>query len=429
MKTGNSAKLFEEAQKYIPGGVNSPVRAFKAVGLEPLFIKKAYGCRIVDEDDNEYIDFVGSWGPLILGHAHPRVVEAVEGAARKGTSFGAPCAAEIELARMITEAFPAIDMVRMVNSGTEAALSAIRLARAYTGRDKIVKFEGCYHGHSDSFLIKAGSGLITAGVTSSPGVPEDLARHTLVAQYNDKSSVEKIFAAYGKEIAAVIVEPIPGNMGLVLPEEGFLEMLRGISENYGSLLIFDEVITGFRLNYGGYQNMAGLKPDLTVLGKIIGGGLPVGAYGGRREIMNMVAPAGEVYQAGTLSGNPLAMAAGAAGLQMLKAGGFYEKMAEKTQLYIKELKNLFVKRKMPVVINHIGSMFTVFFSDKYINNYQSAVSCDTVKFADYFRCLLNKGIYIPPSQFELSFISAAHDGEDIEEALKRTEQALKLLDN
>ncbi|MDR1616904.1 MAG: glutamate-1-semialdehyde 2,1-aminomutase [Syntrophomonadaceae bacterium] len=428
--TENSARLFKEAQKYIPGGVNSPVRAFKAVGTEPLFIKKAYGCRVVDEDDNEYIDFVGSWGPLILGHAHPRIVEAVELAARKGTSFGAPCAAEIELARMITEAFPAIDTVRMVNSGTEAALSAVRLARAYTGRDKIVKFEGCYHGHGDSFLIKAGSGLMTAGVADSPGVPEDLARHTLTVPYNDKSAAEKIFAVYGKEIAAVIVEPVPGNMGLVLPEEGFLPMLRDITGAYGSLLIFDEVITGFRLNYGGYQNIAGVKPDLTVLGKIIGGGLPVGAYGGRREIMDMVAPAGDVYQAGTLSGNPLAMAAGTAGLKLLRADGFYEKIAEQTRLYVRELKNLFEARKIAVVINFTGSMFTVFFSDKkYINNYQSAVSCDTAKFANYFRLLLNKGVYIPPSQFELSFISSAHEDGDIEEALKRTDQALNLFNN
>ena len=423
----NSNDLFAQALQLLPGGVNSPVRAFQAVGMQPLFIRKGQGCRVTDADDNEYIDFVGSWGPLIHGHAHPQIVEAIVKAAEFGVSFGAPCAAEVDIARVITDAFPSIDKVRMVNSGTEAALSAVRLARAFTGRDKIVKFEGCYHGHCDSFLIKAGSGLLTGGVTSSPGIPEHIARDTLIAPYNDREAVEEIFAKHGKEIAALIVEAIPGNMGLVLPLEGFVQFLRDITSSYGSLLIMDEVITGFRLIFGGYQNITGIEPDLTILGKIIGGGLPVGSYGGKADIMNCVAPAGNVYQAGTLSGNPLAMAAGLAALKLLKQPGFYEELDNKTFDFTAKLDKLFQKYGFQVTIHQAGSMFSVFFADNTINTYQDVVLCDTQKFARYFRALISQGVYIPPSQFEVSFVSSAHRAEDLEETLTRVEKAIKYL--
>jgi glutamate-1-semialdehyde 2,1-aminomutase len=429
INTQKSQELYSEACNLIPGGVNSPVRAFHAVGMNPLYIQAGSGCKVIDADGNEFIDFVGSWGPLIHGHAHPQIVSAIEEAARKGTSFGAPCEAEVEIARLIVEAFPAMDMVRMVNSGTEAALSAVRLARAFTGRDKIVKFEGCYHGHSDSFLIKAGSGLLTDGVASSPGIPAHLAQDTLVANYNDRAVVEAIFDRHGKEIAALIVEAIPGNMGLVLPQAGYLQYLRDITASYGSLLIMDEVITGFRLSYGGYQNIAGIHPDLSVLGKIIGGGLPVGAYGGKKEIMECIAPAGKVYQAGTLSGNPLAMAAGVASLKLLQQPGFYEEMDRKTAGFVDRIAGIFQAHQINIAVNRIGSMFSVFFSDNKINTYQEVITCDTQRFAQYFRALIAEGVYIPPSQFEVSFVSAAHGESVLEASLVSIENAVKYLKN
>ncbi|NLG31946.1 MAG: glutamate-1-semialdehyde 2,1-aminomutase [Syntrophomonadaceae bacterium] len=425
LKQPKSEILFEEAKKYIPGGVNSPVRAFKSVGLTPVFIKTAKGSKIKDVDDNEYIDYVCSWGPLILGHSHPEVIKAICDTAVKGTSYGAPCEPELELAKMICEAFPAIEMVRMVNSGTEATMSAIRLARAYTGKNKIVKFEGCYHGHADSFLIKAGSGLLTAGVPNSPGVPEAFASHTLVARYNHLDSVEKLFEESGSDIAAVIVEPIAGNMGLVLPKPEFLQGLREITNQYHSLLIFDEVITGFRLGYGGFQNRINIEPDLTTLGKIIGGGLPVGAYGGKLEIMSKVAPMGDVYQAGTLSGNPLAMAAGVATLNILRNSEWYDRLEMMTKLLVSRLKGLFDNAGKKCRINQIGSMFSVFFTDRDVVDYESVMTCDTGQYARFYRELLTGGIYFPPSQFEVCFISGAHELYDIEVTLEAVERALQ----
>ena len=427
MPVSISKQLFSQAQSLIPGGVNSPVRAFKAVGTDPLFIDRASGCRVVDVDGNNYIDYVCSWGPLILGHSHPQVVEAIVQAASKGTSYGAPCLPELELAAMICEAFPSIDKVRLVNSGTEATMSAIRLARAFTGRDRIVKFEGCYHGHADAFLIKAGSGLLTSGVPTSPGIPPELAAYTLVAAYNDLSSVEALFEEQGGDIAAIIVEPVAGNMGLVLPESGFLEGLREITTRYGSLLIFDEVISGFRVTYGGYQNLAGIKPDLTTLGKIIGGGLPVGAYGGRREIMDMVAPQGPVYQAGTLSGNPLAMAAGVTTLKILQSSNVYTELERRCARLTDGLGQGFAQFGENVAINRLGSMFSVFFTSRQVNTHEAVMSCDTGRYAAYFRAMLQRGVYYPPAQFEVSFVSMAHRDEDIEETITAARRALELL--
>jgi len=422
-----SKQLYSQAQGLIPGGVNSPVRAFKAVGADPLFIDRAKGCQVIDVDGNSYIDYVGSWGPLILGHAHPEVLKAIDEAARKGTSYGAPCRQEVEMALMICEAFPAIEKVRMVNSGTEATMSAVRLARAFTGRNKIIKFEGCYHGHADAFLIKAGSGLLTSGVPTSPGIPQELAAYTLIAQYNDLQSVRTLFEQHPEDIAAVIVEPIAGNMGLVLPEPHFLQGLRDITTQYKSLLIFDEVITGFRLTYGGYQNIAGIKPDLTTLGKIIGGGLPVGAYGGRQEIMDMIAPQGPVYQAGTLSGNPLAMAAGVATLRILKDGDIYLELEQRCTRLVKGLANLFADAGEKVCINHIGSMFSIFFNEYEVNDYKTVMRSDTERYAAFFRAMLQLGVYLPPAQFETSFVSLAHEEEDIDNTLVRARQALEKL--
>lgn len=425
LNTIKSQELFSRAREYIPGGVNSPVRAFRAVGMDPLFIQEASGCKVRDVDGNTFIDYVGSWGPLILGHSHPQVIQAVQEAALKGTSYGAPCEAELEMAEMICQAIPSMEMVRMVNSGTEATMSAIRLARAYTGRSKIVKFEGCYHGHSDSFLIKAGSGLMTGGVPTSPGVPESVGGHTLVATYNDLASVEKLFRENGPDIAAVIVEPIAGNMGLVLPEPGFLPGLRKITDLYGTLLIFDEVITGFRTCYGGFQNICGVCPDLTTLGKVIGGGLPVGAYGGKKEIMSRIAPQGDVYQAGTLSGNPLAMAAGVATLKILQDNDWYERMEVMTYVLATRLKSLFEEHDLYYTINHFASMFCVFFTDVEVESYAQVLTCDTEKYARFFRALLNEGVYIPPAQFEVSFISTAHELEDVEKTISAYARALK----
>ncbi|MDO4541098.1 MAG: glutamate-1-semialdehyde 2,1-aminomutase [Syntrophomonadaceae bacterium] len=419
-----SDQWYGRAQKVIPGGVNSPVRAFKSVGSTPLFIERAQGSHLYDVDGNEYIDYIGSFGPLILGHSHPQVVEAIAQAAAKGTSYGAPCAAEVELAEMICDAFPAIDKIRMVNSGTEATMSAIRLARAYTGRDLMIKFEGCYHGHADSFLIQAGSGLLTAGHPSSPGVTAAVAEQTIVCRYNDIESVKAAFEQYPHDIAAVIVEPIPANMGLILPIPDFLEELRAITRRFGALLIFDEVITGFRLIYGGYQTISGIEPDLTTLGKVIGGGLPVGAYGGRFDIMSKVAPEGPVYQAGTLSGNPLAMAAGIATLKILQDRDYYDRIEVLTQLLVGRLKTLCEERLNFFAFNEYGSMFTMFCTDEYVWDYQSVMSSDTKIYARFHQEMLQEGVYLPPSQFEVCFISAAHDLIDVERTLQAAKRVM-----
>jgi len=422
----DSAVLFKEATQYIPGGVNSPVRAFQSVESTPVFIKRASGSRVWDVEGNEYIDYIASWGPMILGHSHPDVVEAIKDAVENGTSYGIPTEIEIEMAKLIIDAFPSIDMVRMVSSGTEATMSAIRLARGYTGRDKIIKFDGCYHGHSDSLLVKAGSGVATLGIPGSPGVPQDIAALTVTLPYNDINTATSAIDAYGDDIACVIVEPVAGNMGVVPPRPGFLEALRVLTRERGILLIFDEVITGFRLTYGGFQNMINVEPDLTCLGKIIGGGLPVGAFGGRKDIMGNLAPTGPVYQAGTLSGNPLAMAAGVATLNVLKATHGYDDLEKKTAYFCGELEKVFEKRGIPHSINHIGSMFTLFFTDHEVFDFVSASTSDTGYFARYFRGMLANGICIAPSQFEASFISLAHSREDMEKTIDACE---KVTDN
>jgi len=418
----DSAVLFKEATQYIPGGVNSPVRAFKSVESTPVFIKKASGSRVWDVEGNEYIDYIASWGPMILGHSHPDVVDAIRKAAENGTSYGIPTEIEIEMAKLIIDAFPSIDMVRMVSSGTEATMSAIRLARGCTGRDKIVKFDGCYHGHSDSLLVKAGSGVATLGIPGSPGVPQDIAALTVTLPYNDIDTVTSAIDAYGADIACVIIEPVAGNMGVVPPRPGFLEALRVLTRERGILLIFDEVITGFRLTYGGFQNMIGVEPDLTCLGKIIGGGLPVGAFGGKKDIMENLAPTGPVYQAGTLSGNPLAMAAGVATLNVLKATQGYVNLEKKTAYLCGELEKVFEKRGIQHSINRIGSMFTLFFTDHEVFDFASASTSDTAYFARYFRGMLANGICIAPSQFEASFISLAHSDEDMEKTIEACER-------
>lgn len=428
MNTARSDEMYRLACQYMPGGVNSPVRAFKAVEGNPIFIKEAHGAKIIDVDGNAYIDYVGSWGPLILGHSHPQVIEAICSMASKGTSFGAPYEAEIELASLICDAIPSVEMVRMVNSGTEAAMSAIRLARAYTGRDKIVKFEGCYHGHADSFLIKAGSGLLTSGVPTSPGVPASVGDLTLIATYNDLDSVTELFNQHGKEIAAVIVEPVAGNMGLVVPDSGFLHGLRKLTLEYGSLLIFDEVITGFRACYGGFQNLVGIKPDLTILGKIIGGGLPVGAYGGSQEIMQNVAPQGNVYQAGTLSGNPLAMTAGIETLKMLSDHDWYDRLEVITYYLIGKLKIIFENYGLFYEINRLASMFTVFFTEEPVDNLNAVLNSDKAKYGIFHRALLSQGVYFPPSQFETCFLSCAHDMEDVDETVEAVDRALAIIE-
>lgn len=429
LKMDKSQELFAVACSLMPGGVNSPVRAFKSVGMEPLFIEKAAGCRVYDVDQNEYIDYVGSWGPLILGHSHPQVVEAIIKTAEKGTSFGALCPEEIELAALITAAIPSMEKIRMVNSGTEAAMSAIRLARAYTGRDKIVKFAGCYHGHGDSFLVQAGSGMLTFGIPSSSGVPAGIAEDTLVADYNDLLSVERIFAEEGPDIAAVIVEPVAGNMGLVLPRREFLAGLRKLTAEHGAVLIFDEVITGFRTCYGGFQNFVDISPDLTTLGKIIGGGLPVGAYGGKKELMDMVAPLGSVYQAGTLSGNPLAMAAGAATLKILQNNDWYERLEVAGYILGARLKKVFEDADRYYTINRFGSMFTIFFNeqDETIEDYEAVRRSNDEEYGRFYRQLLEEGVYLPPSQFEVGFISCAHELEDIDRTVNAFARTLEKL--
>lgn len=424
--TKKSESLFKDACRLMPGGVSSPVRAFAAVGCEPFIVQSAAGSRLIDADGNYYIDYVCSWGPLILGHAFPAVVEAVQKQAERGTSYGATCELEIELARLVCDAIPSLERVRFVSSGTEAAMSAARLARAFTGRNKILKFEGCYHGHADSFLIKAGSGPLTAGLPTSPGVPQVCAEQTLVARYNDHDSVQRLFERWGNDIAAVIVEPVAANMGLVLPKPGFLQELRRITAAYGSLLIFDEVITGFRLRYGAYHDMAGIKPDLTVLGKIIGGGMPVGAYGGRQDIMDMVAPSGPVYQAGTLSGNPLAMAAGIATLKALQDKKIYEKIDILCSLLCNAIKDILKSKGLPYTINRLGSMFSLFFTDRDVVDFHTVMTCDTTAFARFFQKLLHEGVFFPPSQFETCFLSAAHTEQDIEQTVAAVKQALNV---
>lgn len=421
-----SRQLYQEALQLIPGGVNSPVRAFQAVGEHPIFLTTGAGSRVTDVDGNEYIDYVGSWGPLILGHRFPRVVQALQHClAEVGTSFGAPTELESQLACTIKRAFPTIEMVRMVNSGTEATMSALRLARAYTKREKILKFSGCYHGHHDSLLIQAGSGALTLGVPSSPGVPGCIASNTIVANYNDLPALIEIFAQTGSEIAAVIVEPVVGNMGVVLPQPGFLEDLRELTASYGTLLIFDEVMTGFRATFGGVQNLIQVQPDLTCLGKIIGGGLPVGAYGGRRDIMEMIAPAGPVYQAGTLSGNPLAMSAGLATLQELEQPGIYEILAAKTTRLVQGLLGAAQNAGVGVRINSFGSMLTCFFADTAVTDYATATSSDTKKYKSFFQGMLKRGVYLAPSQFEACFVSVAHSTEDIDETIEAARAAFQ----
>jgi len=423
-----STQLFEQAKKIIPGGVNSPVRAFKAVGGWPVFMREAHGARITDVDGREYVDYVMSWGPLILGHAHPAVVEAIKDQAGKGTSYGAPTPLEVGLAGLIIEAFPSLEMVRMMSSGTEAVMTAIRLARAFTGREKIVKFEGCYHGHADSLLVKAGSGVATLGIPGSPGVPKHLAELTLTVPFNDQASIAMVFEEHGREIAGIIVEPVAGNMGVVTPQPDFLEKLRELTKIYDSLLIFDEVITGFRLSWGGYQEITGIDPDLTCLGKIIGGGLPVGAVGGKRIIMEQLAPLGPVYQAGTLSGNPLAMAAGLTTLALLQhSTGCYESMDRLAFSLCEEMKLLFTRKGLPVTINRMGSMFTVFFTSEPVSDFASASRADTEMFARFFRGMLKNGISLPPSQFEAWFLSLAHNHEDMEETLDACASTIKNL--
>jgi glutamate-1-semialdehyde 2,1-aminomutase len=393
--------------------------------LQPPFIQRAAGARVYDVDGNVYIDYVGSWGPLILGHAHPQVVAAVQQAAADGCTFGAPTEREVRLAHLIVEAFPAMDMVRMVNSGTEATMTAIRLARGFTGRDMIVKFAGCYHGHADSLLVKAGSGAMTFGVPDSPGVPAELARHTLTVPFNNLAAVRQALEQYSGQVACVIVEPAAGNMGLVPPEPSFLEGLRQVTREQGTLLIFDEVITGFRVAYGGMQTLYNIEPDLTALGKVIGGGLPVGAYGGRREIMERMSPVGPVYQAGTLSGNPLAMAAGIATLELLRAAPPYAVLAERTAFLVQQTERAAQRYGVPVYITSLGSMFTVFFSSKPIHNYDDASTCDIPTFRRYFAAMLHAGIYLAPSQFETGFLSMAHTDEDIDITLRAGAAALQ----
>jgi glutamate-1-semialdehyde 2,1-aminomutase len=427
MPNSRSSDLFDRAQKILVGGVDSPVRAFRAVGGKPLVIDHAVGSRLIDADGREYIDYVCSWGALILGHAQPDVVSAIADQARRGTSYGMTSPLEIELGERITRAIPSIERIRFVSSGTEATMSAIRAARAFTKRDLILKFEGGYHGHADSFLAEAGSGLATLGISSSPGVPEALARLTLNAPYNDAAAVERIFAEHAGKIAAIIVEPVAANMGVVPPAPGFLESLRKITERASALLIFDEVITGFRLTYGGAQSLFKVRPDMTVLGKIIGGGLPVAAYGGRREIMELIAPLGPVYQAGTLSGNPLAMRAGLAMLPKLEAPGFYPELDKKAKNLAEGLRGALRESGVPGQVNASGSLLTLFFCTEPVRDYSGAKKSDTARFAAFFREMLAQGILLPPSQFEALFVSAAHTDDDISRTLAAARASLKAI--
>ncbi|MCX7797594.1 MAG: glutamate-1-semialdehyde 2,1-aminomutase [Melioribacter sp.] len=432
MVTLKSENLFNEAKKYIPGGVNSPVRAFKSVGGTPLFISRGNGSKMIDVDGNEFIDYIGSWGPHLFGHNPPFIREAILSALENGTSFGAPTELEVKIAKLICELVPSVEMVRMVNSGTEATMSAIRVARGYTGKDKIVKFEGCYHGHADFFLIKAGSGALTFGVPTSPGVTKGNAADTLIAEYNNIESVKKIIhenkTTNGNQIAAIIVEPVAGNMGTILPVENFLKELRELCNEEKIVLIFDEVMTGFRLSKGGAQELYNVKPDLTTFGKIIGGGLPVGAYGGKREIMEMVSPSGPVYQAGTLSGNPIAMSAGYAALSYIKDHPEIYDTLDKNSAYLEEgLKDGLKNIGKNFQINRIGSMMTLFFTEKPVVDYNTAIKSDTQLFGKYFHEMLKRGIYLPPAQFEAMFVSIAHTKEDLDKTIKASYESLKSL--
>lgn len=422
-----SRALYERAQQVLVGGVNSPVRAFKAVGGDPLIIERGEGAYLYDADGNRYVDFVCSWGAAILGHAHPAVTAAIQEQAARGTSYGMTAEWEIDLAEQIRRAMPALEMTRFVSSGTEATMSAIRVARAFTKRDLVLKFEGCYHGHADSFLSQAGSGLATLGISASPGVPEPFAQMTLNAEYNDLNAVEAIFAKHRDQIAAVIVEPVAANMGVVLPKEGFLKGLREITKRNGALLIFDEVITGFRVAYGGAQSLFGIQPDLTTLGKIIGGGLPVGAYGGRGEIMSIVAPLGPCYQAGTLSGNPLAMRAGLETLRQLEKPGFYDKLNRKAQTLVKGIGDGVAAAGLPARLNSIASLLTLFFTGNEVTNYSDAKKADTKRYAAFFREMLNRGVFLAPSQFEAAFFSAAHTDSDLKLAISAVQESLRAL--
>jgi glutamate-1-semialdehyde 2,1-aminomutase len=422
-----SEDRFNTAVQYMPGGVNSPVRAFKSVNRTPVFIKWAYGSHMWDIDDKEYIDYMGSWGPMILGHTHPEVIKAIKETACNGTSFGAPVELEIELARLVCEMMPSVEMVRMVNSGTEAVTGAIRLARAWTKKNKIIKFAGCYHGAVDPLLVQAGSGVATLGLPDSPGIPHEVTKDTLVLEYNDFEGIKEAFKLYADQIAAVILEPVIGNAGCIPPCAGYLELLRELTRNNDSLLIFDEVMTGFRLSSGGAQKLFNIVPDLTTMGKIIGGGLPVGAYGGKKEIMQQVAPAGPVYQAGTLSGNPLAMAAGLTTLNILKNTDPYTMLDETTGLLCKKLKAIAIQEDVAVHINQVGSMFSVFFTDIEVYDYKTAKTSDTNLFASYFNSMFDQGIYLSPSQFEACFVSTTHSRADIEKTCEAFEKSLKQL--
>lgn len=427
MDRKRSEALFEAACRTIPGGVNSPVRSARAVGTSPLFIREASGCHIVDEDGNRYIDYVASWGPLITGHAHPAVVEAIRAAAGRGTSYGIPTRVEVEMAEKVAEMVPSIEMVRMVNSGTEATMSAIRLARGATGRKKVVKFDGCYHGHGDSLLVKSGSGLATLGIPGTPGVPEEIVLHTLSIPFNDPAALTEVFEKAGSDIAAVIVEPVPANMGVVLPKAGYLQAVRDLCTKHGALLIFDEVITGFRLSRGGAQQAFGITPDITTLGKIIGGGLPVGAYGGSRDLMNHMAPTGAVYQAGTLSGNPLAMSAGLAMLDLLSKEGVYEELNAKMDRLAGGLAQAAQAAGVPVTQNRIASMASGFFTSDPVFDFTSALKADTASYGLFFREMLARGVYFAPSQFEAFFVSTAHGEDDIDRTVEAAHKTLEIV--
>lgn len=423
-----SEQLFLQAQKHIPGGVNSPVRAFKAVGGTPPFIVKADGPYIYDADGKRYIDYVQSWGPMVLGHNNAKIRQAVIDAAHNGLSFGAPTESEVTMAELVNKLVPSMDMLRMVNSGTEATMSAIRLARGYTNRDKILKFEGCYHGHADALLVKAGSGALTLGVPSSPGIPADFAKHTLTMEYNNLDSVRQAFAEFGDDIACIIVEPVAGNMNCIPPVDGFLQGLRDICDEFGSLLIFDEVMTGFRVALGGAQQLYNVKPDLTCLGKVIGGGMPVGAFGGSEKIMSQIAPSGPIYQAGTLSGNPVAMAAGLAALTQIQQPGLYAQLTEQTQRLAEGIKTIALANNIPMTVNYAGSMFGLFFTDvPKVTNYQQAINCDTKRFSRFYHGMLSAGVYMAPASYEAGFVSAAHSKDIVDETLEIAQGVLSTI--
>jgi glutamate-1-semialdehyde 2,1-aminomutase len=427
MKWDNSKNWYQEACKWIPGGVNSPVRSARAVGMTPIFVKQGHGCWIVDEDGNRYVDHVCSWGPLIAGHAHPKVLEAISQAAMRGTSYGIPTRLEVAMAQKVVHLVPSIEMVRMVSSGTEATMSAIRLARGFTGRSKLIKFNGCYHGHSDCLLVQSGSGMATFGIPGSPGVPSEVVQHTLSLPYNDLDQVKQTMAREGEQVAAIIVEPVAGNMGVVAPRPGFLEGLRTICSDYGSLLIFDEVITGFRLARGGAQELYEVLPDLTCLGKIIGGGLPVGAYGGKRAIMERVSPAGDIYQAGTLSGNPLAMSAGLATLELLEQPGVYDALEEKACYLVKGLGEAAARAQVPVVTNRVGSMACTFFTGEPVADFADAQQADTRQYTVFFQEMLRRGVYLAPSQFEAYFVGLAHETADLDHTIDAATEAFHVV--